>query len=162
MIMSIGKMKYLIFIFLFSTTIPSVASNSKCDENNPELYDSFGTIIKEWSDSSAIFRNKKGKEYKVVMNDVYYKDGEVALKNFIYKNTEKEYECNVREVFVILFGKNLEIEEVRIADVGIKTEPYDCEHKRDFINAIKKTKGLWMKKGKKRKKHVYVFSLHIH
>lgn len=101
-------------------------------------------------------------ENHAIMRKTSYKDGEVALKDHIYKTTENNYECNIREVFVILFNNNLEIEEVRIADVGNNNEPLNCEHKKSYINAIKKTKGLWMKKGGKHKKYIYIFSMHIH
>lgn len=161
MIISIDKiLSVIVFVFL-STVIPSKASNVK-DGKILDLHDMYGVIIKEWTDSSVVYINKKGKEFEVALNEICYKDGEMALKDYIYKTIENEYECNVREVFVVLFTKNLKIEEVRIADVGNKSEPLNCEHKRNYINAIKKTKGLWIRKGKKQKKYIYIFSMHIH
>lgn len=144
-----------------SIVAPSKTSNVK-DVKGLELHDTYGVIIKEWTDSSVVYIDKKRKEFEVALNEICYKDGEVALKDHIYKTTENNYECNIREVFVILFNNNLEIEEVRIADVGNNNEPLNCEHKKSYINAIKKTKGLWMKKGGKHKKYIYIFSMHIH
>ena len=153
--MSIDKILNVIVFILASIVVPSKASN---DGRILDLHDMYGVIIKEWTDSTVSYINEKGKEFEVALNEIYYKDGETALKDYIYKTMENEYECNVREVFVILFKEDLKIEEVRIAN----SEPLNCEHKRAYIKAIKKTKGMWMRKGEKRKKYIYIFSMHIH
>lgn len=159
--MSTDKILCVIVFILVSIVLPSKASGVN-DGKILDLHDIYGVIIKEWTDSTVLYINEKGKEYEVTLNEICYKNGETALKDDIYETIKNEYECNVREVFVILFKKNLKIEEVRIADVGNNNEPLNCEHKKAYINAIKKTKGLWMRKGEKHKKYIYIFSMHIH
>jgi hypothetical protein len=158
--MSIDKILNVIVFILASIVVPSKASNDN-DGRILDLHDMYGVIIKEWTDSTVSYINEKGKEFEVALNEIYYKDGETALKDYIYKTMENEYECNVREVFVILFKEDLKIEEVRIADIGNNSEPLNCEHKRAYIKAIKKTKGMWMRKGEKRKKYIYIVCIFI-
>lgn len=159
MIMLIDKLRgWGIFLFLF--TISSVASA----QNTPQtiLCDTYGVIVKEWNDSSIIYISKKGKEYKIPLNGICFNGGDSALKKFIYKAIKKEYECNVRDIFIILFNQNLKIEEIRIAYNGINSESQKCKHRKEYIRAIKKTKGMWLKRIKGHQKYVYITSMHIH
>ena len=157
--MLIGKLRRGgVFLFLFMISFVASAQNSP----QTVLCDAYGVIVKEWNDSSLIYINKKGKEYKIPLNGICYNGGDSALKRFIYKAVKKEYECNVREIFIILFNQNLKIEEIRIAYNGINSESQKCKHRKEYIRAIKKTKGMWIKKIKNHKKYVYIISMHIH
>lgn len=69
------------------------------------------------SDSTVTYVSKLGEKYIIPRDGVYFNDNECALKCFIYNNICREYECNTREVFVIFFDKDLNIKEVRIADI---------------------------------------------
>lgn len=159
MIMLIGKLRRGgVFLFLFMISFVASAQNSP----QTVLCDAYGVIVKEWNDSSLIYINKKGKEYKIPLNGICYNGGDSALKRFIYKAIKKEYECNVREIFIILFNQNLKIEEIRIAYNGINSESQKCKHRKEYIRALKKTKGMWIKKIKNHKKYVYIISMHIH
>ena len=152
--------RIIIFIIMVFT-IPSKAFGEK-DMDSLTLSDCYGTIIKEWSDSNVVYVNKKGREYILSLNGVYFKDRELALKEFIYRNLKQEYECNFREIFVVLFNQKLKIEEVRIANLHANKETVRCDHQKDYINAIRKTRGKWIRKEKKQKMYVYIFSMHIH
>ena len=158
MIMLIGKLRgWGIFLFLFMITFVASAQNSP----QTVLRDAYGIIVKEWNDSSLIYINKKGKEYKIPLNGICYKGGDSALKRFVYKTIKKEYECNVREIFIILFNQNLKIEEIRIAYNGINIESQKCKHRKEYIRALKETRGMWIKKIKNQKNYVYIISMHI-
>ena len=85
--MLIGKLRgWGIFLFLFMITFVASAQNSP----QTVLRDAYGIIVKEWNDSSLIYINKKGKEYKIPLNGICYKGGDSALKRFVYKTIKKE------------------------------------------------------------------------
>ena len=160
MIMLIDKLLNSVVCFLFSV-IFSLNVYGVGQGDFPDLFDQHGIIFKEFSDNSVIYVNKKGFEYKIPLHGVSFKGGDVALKKFVYDKLHDEYECNTRELFVIPFNNKLKIEEIRVVDIGVNNEPLNCKHKRDYINAIMKTKGKWFKT-KNQQKYVYIFSMHIH
>lgn len=160
MIILKDKYAWILVPVLISCSIPSLAFNVDSSDT-PILKDCYGIIIKEMSDSSVIYTNKRGKDFTIPLNTIFFNEGETSLKDFIYKNLEDEYECNVREIIVVCFNRKLKIKEVRIADIGECEEPPNCKHKADYKKAIRKTKGMW-NKTKKQKKYVYIFSMHIH
>ena len=51
--------------------------------------------------------------------------------------------------------------EIRIAYNGINIESQKCKHRKEYIRALKKTRGMWIKKIKNQKKYVYIISMHI-
>ena len=148
-------MAWILASVLIFWSIPSLAFNVESSDT-PILKDRYGIIIKEMSDSSVIYTNKKGKDFSIPLYTICFKESETALKDFIYKNLEDEYECNIREIIVVVFNKKLKIEDVRIADIGECDEPLKCKHKTDYIKAIRKTEEC----GIKQKKYVYIFSMH--
>lgn len=100
-----------------------MAFNAK-DSVELVLRDQYGIIIEEMSNRNIVYRTKKGEVYSIIPNGVRFKKGESCLKDFIYKQIKEDYECNIREIFIILFNKRLEIEEVRIVDVVESNELY--------------------------------------
>ena len=159
MIMSTGR---LILLFTFVSNILFFPIKIYGSELNgiPLLKDQYGYIIKDVSDSCVTYVNKRGKEYIVHLNGIYFKGGETSLKKFVYNNLQKDYECNIREVFVVFFNKNLKIKEVRMCNINTSDNHIFCEHHKDYIRAIKKTKGLW-KRNVEEKYYIYIFSMHI-
>ena len=160
MIMSTDRLIILITIICDLLIFPINIYSSETDEI-PILCDNYGYIIKNISDSCMTYIDKKGKEYMVSTNGVIFKGGEIALKNFIYNNLQRDYECNLREIIVIFFDKNLKIKEVRMCTINAVNNHFWCEHNKDYIRAIKKTKGMW-KKRLREKYYVYILSMHIH
>ncbi len=156
------RIRFLIFLAsLFSPVFVLDAKTLQQTEGHL-LSDYYGTIVKEMSDSTVTYVSKLGEKYIIPRDGVYFNDNECALKCFIYNNICREYECNTREVFVIFFDKDLNIKEVRIADIKGSNEPLKCEHKRDYIKAIMKTHGMWNKRIIDSDKYVYMFSMHVH
>jgi hypothetical protein len=153
----------LVILFTFVCNVLFLPIKIYSSELNeiPPLNDKYGYIIKDISDSCVTYVNKKGKEYVVHLNGVIFEGGETSLKKMIYNSLQKDYECNIREVIVIFFNKNLKIKEVRMCNIGASDNHIICEHNKDYIRAIKKTKALW-KKNVKEKYYIYIFSMHIH
>lgn len=160
MTMSTGRLIILSIIVCNIQFCPIKIYSSELNDI-PILIDNYGYIIKGVSDSCVTYVNKKGKEYVVRLNGVFFKGGETSLKKYIYNNIQNDYECNVREVIVILFNKNLKIKDVRIGNISVFNKHIICEHHSDYIRAIKKTKGMWERR-EKNKYYIYIFSIHIH
>lgn len=131
------------------------------DASQTFISDSDGIIIEEMTDTIIVYHTRKNRKLHVLKGSVCYEGGDEQLKQDIYNNLLMDYECNVREVFCVLFDEKLNIQEIRASNLGNIKNQREI-YLDDYIKAIKKTKGKWRKCKAGEKWYLYVVTLHIH
>jgi hypothetical protein len=113
--------------------------------------------------NNAVYVTKEGNTLSVNLNDIDYKDSNDKLINDIYNNIEINHECNIKQVFFILFDKDLNIIEVRAADM-LNPAYRRCPDIKKYINSIRSTQGNWVckKSNAKNELHLFVFSMLVY
>ena len=132
-------------------------------ETDKCIYDIHGVIIKKMDKNHAVYVTKDGNSLSVNLNDINYKYSNDKLIHDIYNNIEIDHECNIKQVFFILFDQVLNIIEVRAADMS-NSAYIRCPNINKYIDSIKLTQGYWVckKTNAKDELHLFVFSMLVY
>lgn len=153
--------------FIYTVIIVHIAicciSCSVKRETDRCIYDIHGVIIKRMDKNHAVYVTKDGKSLSVNLNDINYKFSNDKLIHDIYNNIKIDHECNINQVFFILFDQDLNIIEVRAADMS-NSSYKRCPDIKKYIDLIKSTQGNWVLKNTDTKDelHLFVFSMLVY
>ena len=152
--------RFLMCVLLYSGVVTiSAETQWKQPVDSLVISDNYGIVIKNISDTTITYVSKKRRTYTIEKNSIFFSEGEDSLKSYIYNRVNKDYECNTRELIIVFFDSELRLKEIRMANISPLCR--GCRHRRDYIRAVKQTKGMW-KKNKKQDNYIYVFSIHVH
>lgn len=156
-------LKFVIYTFVVvNIALFNIACSTK-QEADRYIYDVHGVIIKKMDKKHAVYVTKDGNSLSVSLDDIKYKYSNDRLINDIYSNIEINHECNIKQVFFILFDQDLNIIEVRAADMfnpGYRR----CPDISQYIASIRSTQGNWIQKepNAKGQLHLFVFSMLVY
>lgn len=153
-------MKYVIYtVIIVHIAIYSIS----CSVTDRCIYDIHGVIIKKMDKNHAVYVTKDGNSLSVNLNDINYQYSKDKLIHDINNKIEIDHECNIRQMFFILFDQDLNIIEVRAADIS-HPDYIRCPNINKYIDLIKSTQGNWVFKNTNTKDelHLFVFSMLIY
>ena len=153
-------MKRIIGVF----TLILLCSLSVYCQNNKIIYDEYGPIYTSINDSIIVYNTKKGKQLEINLNQVYFKDGDDNLKEYLKKNCYKSNyndDYGYRVFFFVLFNSNLRIKEVRGTTLPLSSYTESKKKRiKTYTKGLKRTKSKWGKVTNQ-KWYVYCFSFVI-
>lgn len=153
----ITKWKYIGVSVLLLVGLYSFGQKKHQQQAIKDIYG--GPILSVCEEKKGVYHFEDGKEITVYIGGVEFKGGHDSLSNYLLKEyvNHPDYnfeEYNLREDFIVLLNKKLEVAEVRI----LYRKGYDNErfyYDSIFVNEIKNTTGMWKKTVENKKWYIY-------
>lgn len=156
------KVRMSFFVAMVGMLVLSCKTgNGQQNQNQSFISDMYGIVIEKMTDTTMVYRTRNNRRLLIKRGTIRYEGGNEQLKQDIYNNLPMDYECNVREMFCVLFDSELNIKEIRASNLSNLRNPKET-FLDDYIKAIQDTKGKWRKCKDGEMWYLYVFSLHIH
>ena len=139
----------------------SCSTNIVLDQKNQNniVRDEYGIIAKYLSDSLVLYVNKDGKEISIIPNMVYFDKGKEGLVRELFSSMDfSNEEYGRKVVFFVLFNKVLQVQEVRVYEPLYPSYKANDLVINSYVKYLEQTEGRWLKRGKRQKWYLYMFS----
>lgn len=153
----ISKWKYIVVFIILLTGFCYCGVKKYHRQTLKDIYER--PIISLLGKNKGLYYSEGGKEIIAYLGGVEFNGGNDSLSNYLLKKyvNHPDYnyeEYNLREDFIVLLNKRLEVEEVRI----LYRRVYDNErfyYDSIFVDEIKNTTGMWEKTVENKEWYIY-------